>query len=452
MKPAISFETFKNLMSSQISKWDDDRNSEKIKISLYDVTMSAFACMFYQSPSLLQFQRELQNARKLNNLLLQFGVKQIPSNTQLKDVLDVIDSNKFVEVFNKIHKKLLKYNIIKRYENKLNTYFLSIDGTQFYTSTKVKCKKCLISNRDDVKHYSHKMLQSAIVAPGKRTVIPLMPIEISNELGKDIHAKQDCERKSFARNLKAIKKTCLNNLPFTILLDALYATQPDVKLIRENNWDFIIVSKPNDNKYLHEEFELATTKKEYFTYEDKKYIHEYKWSHDLPLTSTCKTNVNIIYYCMKSKKDPKQKTVYKNSWITSHIITKDNVKDLVLGGRARWKIENECFNNLKNQGYHLEHSYGHGENSLSFNFIVLTMLAFYIHQLLEEQDELFIACRKFHGSKMHLWQTLKSYIKILLFESFEILLRFSLDSESYLKEDVIGSNEFKLAQARAGPM
>jgi hypothetical protein len=28
---------------------------------------------------------------------------------------------------------------------------------------------------------------------------------------------------------------------------------------------------------------------------------------------------------------------------------------LVKGGRARWKIENEAFNTLKNQGYHLEH-------------------------------------------------------------------------------------------------
>jgi hypothetical protein len=28
---------------------------------------------------------------------------------------------------------------------------------------------------------------------------------------------------------------------------------------------------------------------------------------------------------------------------------------MVRGARARWKIENETFNTLKNQGYHIEH-------------------------------------------------------------------------------------------------
>lgn len=47
------------------------------------------------------------------------------------------------------------------------------------------------------------------------------------------------------------------------------------------------------------------------------------------------------------------KTTYKNSWVTDIHITKKNIGDLVKGGRARWKIENETFNILKNQGYHL---------------------------------------------------------------------------------------------------
>ena len=38
--------------------------------------------------------------------------------------------------------------------------------------------------------------------------------------------------------------------------------------------------------------------------------------------------------------------------------------------RARWKIENETFNTLKNQGYHFEHNYGHGEQHLSVVFVM----------------------------------------------------------------------------------
>jgi hypothetical protein len=43
---------------------------------------------------------------------------------------------------------------------------------------------------------------------------------------------------------------------------------------------------------------------------------------------------------------------------------RNNIVMLVKGGRARWKIENETFNTLKNQGYHIEHNFGHGQHNL----------------------------------------------------------------------------------------
>ena len=53
------------------------------------------------------------------------------------------------------------------------------------------------------------------------------------------------------------------------------------------------------------------------------------------------------------------------------LLIPENVWDIMRGGRARWKIENETFNTLKNQGYHLEHNYEHGEQNLS---VVLALL------------------------------------------------------------------------------
>ena len=65
-------------------------------------------------------------------------------------------------------------------------------------------------------------------------------------------------------------------------------------------------------------------------------------------------------------------------WILA--ITTDNACHLVRGGRARWKIENETFNTLKNQGYHVEHNFGHGKENLSVVFLMLMVLAFLIDQ------------------------------------------------------------------------
>ncbi|MDZ7880127.1 MAG: hypothetical protein U5L45_20790 [Saprospiraceae bacterium] len=52
--------------------------------------------------------------------------------------------------------------------------------------------------------------------------------------------------------------------------------------------------------------------------------------------------------------DVKGKRMYHNAWITNLRVSKKNIQELVKIGRSRWKIENETFNTLKNQGYHLD--------------------------------------------------------------------------------------------------
>ena len=42
----------------------------------------------------------------------------------------------------------------------------------------------------------------------------------------------------------------------------------------------------------------------------------------------------------------------KFTWITDFSVTDETVYLFMRGGRARWKVENETFNTLKNQGYH----------------------------------------------------------------------------------------------------
>ena len=74
---------------------------------------------------------------------------------------------------------------------------------------------------------------------------------------------------------------------------------------------------------------------------------------------------------------------YKTTLVTSLPVTKANVADIVACGRARWKIENESFNILKNHGYELEHNFGHGENYLAMTLAALNMLAFAWHTILD---------------------------------------------------------------------
>ena len=81
--------------------------------------------------------------------------------------------------------------------------------------------------------------------------------------------------------------------------------------------------------------------------------------------------------------DAKGVVKYKTALVTSLPVTKSSVAEIVACGRARWKIENESFNVLKNHGYELEHNFGHGENHLAMTLAALNMLAFAWHAVLD---------------------------------------------------------------------
>ena len=92
------------------------------------------------------------------------------------------------------------------------------------------------------------------------------------------------------------------------------------------------------------------------------------------------------------------------------------------GGRARWKIENETFDTLKNQGYHLEHNYGHGEQNLSVVLALLMMLAFLVDQVQQLSCPVFWAAWNKMKTKCQLWEEIRRHFRTLLFDSMTELL------------------------------
>jgi hypothetical protein len=92
-------------------------------------------------------------------------------------------------------------------------------------------------------------------------------------------------------------------------------------------------------------------------------------------------------------------------------------------GRGRWKIENETFNTLKNQGYHFEHNYGHGGRNLATVLVLLMMLAFLIDQIQQLSGGLFGGVWKKLGTKAKLWGMVRSLFSVLEFDSMKALYR-----------------------------
>jgi hypothetical protein len=110
---------------------------------------------------------------------------------------------------------------------------------------------------------------------------------------------------------------------------------------------------------------------------DPAVTHVFRFLGGVPLNqSHLDLSVNLIEYWQR----PEKKKTLLFSWITDFTVTRDKVYALMRGGRARWKIVNETFNTLKNQGYHFEHNYGLGKEHMSEVFITLMMLTFLVDQ------------------------------------------------------------------------
>jgi len=88
------------------------------------------------------------------------------------------------------------------------------------------------------------------------------------------------------------------------------------------------------------------------------------------------------------------------------------------------EIENETFNTLKNQGYHLEHNYGHGKRYLATNFAILTFLAFLTDQIAQHLDKDFQEAKSVCKTFKSLWEKIRSVFYLLPTMSMNAIYRF----------------------------
>ena len=430
IKKHLSFGSLRHFLSKTLNAIPDTRQENKIEHSLHDVIMSAFACMYFQDESLLQFQKRLEEFEHKNNLKTLFGINSIPKNTQLRDTLDDVSSEYFRPIFKEFYSRLQRGKQLEQYQLFPGQYYFPIDGSQFYSSKEIHCDQCLTKEHSKGnKSYSHYVLQGGIMHPDCSEVIPFMPEQICNTDGS---SKQDCEMNAAKRFVSKIRHE-FPRLGLILGGDSLFSRQPIIEMIKANNMHYLFAAKPEDHKYLMEWINTYKTLNTITFVDKKKKTHFYEWMNEVPLNGR-KDSINVNFFRCKITgfdKKGKEKVLYSNSWVSDLAIDSENIKKLVEAGRCRWKCENEIFNVMKNHGYCMERNYGHGNNNLCFNNYLLTLIAFFMHQIFALTDTLYGSCRVKFGSKKHMWETLRAYIKIIIFDTWEHLLEFALTPRKY---------------------
>lgn len=418
LKNQIGFQSLLESLSEAIKPLDksDPRDPLRKNYSIRDVVVSNFAMMYFQDASMLQFQRKMEDEYQCSNLKNLFRVKNIPSDATLRTMLDSIKSDTFAPVFLSAISKMNSSNELKKFSIN-GKYLCAIDGSQYHCSGKVSCKHCLSKNhRNGTKSYSHQVLVPAIVNPKLKEVLPLMPEEIRNEDGKK---KQDCEINAAKRLIPKLKQY---DLPFILCGDALFANQNIIELAQGNGFSYMLTAK--SETLIERVQQSSSLRSKEVVSKGKKYVYE--WLNQVSLNYNTET-IMVNYFSLKIIDVQTKKIIYKSCWITDLQIEGEFVETFAEAARSRWKIENECFNILKNNGYEMEHNYGHGKEYLAANYFLLTLLAHLFHQIHQLVDEVYQKLRLKKGPLVVFWNDLKAVIKMIMFDTWEQLFSYLLN-------------------------
>jgi Transposase DDE domain len=373
----------------------------KPDISLTDALMSAFAMFSLKSPSLLAFDQE----RTEGNLQRVYGMERVPCDTAMREILDPVVPECLRPLFKQVFRALQRGKALEEMVFVEGHYLLALDGTGYFSSQQIHCASCLETHhRNGTVTYHHQMLGAALIHPDRREVIPLMPEPIVKQDGSE---KNDCERNAAKRLIVKLRQDH-PHLKVIVTEDSLSSNAPHIEVLQAHNLHYILGVKEGDHAYLFEQV-AAAEQAGRVTYYDRDapatgLRHRFRFVSNVPLNEAhADLRVNFLE-CWEWDKD----TVQHFSWITSLRVNKGTVYQIMRGGRARWRIENETFNTLKNQGYHFEHNYGHGYQHLSVVFAVLMMLAFLVDQVQQLCCPLFQAVWAKLGSKRRLWERMKA--------------------------------------------
>lgn len=417
LQEKITFDDLMETLSEEFEQLPDHRRANS-SYELADVLRSAFAMFSLKSPSLLAFKELTRQEEK--NLKAIYRIESVPSDTQMRATLDPFSPAPLRTLFAKLFHKLSEAGVIKEYEYWKGQLLISIDGVEHFSSTKVHCNHCTTrAHRNGETSYHHSGLAAVVVHPDQEEVFT---IDFEPILNADGSKKNDCERNAAKRLCQDLRERYPDLKPI-LVEDALYANAPHIRQITGYGWLFVLNVKPDSHESLERQFagrHASGQVKELRITDPKGIKHYFAWTNDLCL---CESAIDVsVNYLLYEQTDKKGK-VTRWTWITNIPLNARSVEAVMRAGRARWKIENETFNTLKNQGYNFEHNYGHGQQNLATNLALLMFLAFMVDQIIQRCWRVFRQVRGGLRTKAKLWDIMRSLFMVQLFPTMDALYR-----------------------------
>ena len=402
-----------------------DHRAANASIPLADALMSGFAMFSLKDPSLLAFdERRLERPESLHGV---FGVGVIPSDTQMRTILDEVAPTHLRRAFRSVFHQLQRGKVLPKLTCLGGHLLLAIDGTGIHSSENIGADYCLTKERrDGTIEYHLQMVAGAFVSPDCKEVFVLCPELIRRQDGSN---KNDCERNAVRRYFVDFRREH-PHLKVIVTEDGLSANAPHIKDLMAHDLRYILSAKPGDHAYMFNHIDTAAERGDVtdLILPDGKMTnrtHCFRFLNAVPLNKASEDELRVNFLEHWEVETRGEEVIVRNrfSWVTDLTITPDNAMEIMRCGRARWRIENETFNTLKNQGYNLGHNYGLGKKHLSAVFMHLMLLAFLVDQVQQLCCPLFQAARAKVSSKRSLWERIRNYFHTFIAPSMERILR-----------------------------
>jgi len=413
-------------LEEKMGEFPDPRTGKNNQYEMVDVGMSAFSVFFTQSPSFLSHQRDMKLSKGSSNAERLFGLHTIPSDNQIRNLLDHVEPSYLASVYRVSFVALEKSGILDKWRSHGKQLLVAIDGTEYHSSSKIHCENCNHRElRNGTTNYYHSVLTPVIVQAGNEKVISLEPEFI---VPQDGHEKQDCEIAAAKRWVKQYGEFYAKR-GIIILGDDLFSRQPFCKVLKEKHLHYILVCKPESHEYLYETVAFLAGNGVLGTKVVRNWVGKYaeistyRYTNHLPLYAE-QDGMEVGWCEVTVTREDSGEKLYQNAFVTDFEVTESTVEAIVRDGRARWKVENENNNVLKTKGYNIEHNFGHGDLHLASLLLSLNLIAFLFHTILDLVDEEYQAIRQALGTRRKFFQDMEALMRYLLFEDWDHLLSF----------------------------
>ena len=290
---------------------------------------------------------------------------------------------------------------------------IALDGTEYFCSRKLGCPQCLTRKRSNGKIESyHSRLCATVVAPGHAMALPLTPDFIALQDGAE---KQDRERNAVKRWLATHGERVDDLRPHLprrrpVRLPAGRRRHGGGGRRRPAHRQADIAQRPlRPHRRRHAAEERVLEHK----VAGRTLTYRHRWFNRVPLRDG--TDARLVDWVGVTITDAKGKVAYQSAFVTSLDVTRDSVAEIVACARARWKIENESFDVLKSDGYHLEHDFGHGKQSLAMMFAALNMLAFAVHTVCDCLERIWVDARTAKRARHRFFEHVRTITARLVF-------------------------------------